>query len=82
MAKIQRCCIWCGVIYTSERQKAIFLCGSAACYKGFHRFRQKAAPGEGPAYGFELIQQLTTEQQHPNRNYKYQEVTPDESTSQ
>lgn len=48
-------CAWCKAEMQTTRSSKK-LC-SSKCHVAFHRWRQKALPGAGPAQGFELLKQ-------------------------
>lgn len=54
-------CAWCGSDMETTRASKR-LC-SSKCHVAFHRWRQKALPGAGPAQGFELLKKQREEQQ-------------------
>lgn len=66
---IYRPCKWCGCNMPTERTSKK-LCSSAH-HVAFHRWRQSVLPGEGPQAGFNLIDQMLEEGNHPNNRYQF-----------
>lgn len=75
---IYRPCKWCGVSMPTERNSKK-LC-SSKCHVAFHRWRNNVLPGEGPQAGFNLIDQMLSEGNHPNK--KYQFITTEEQSNE
>jgi len=56
--------MWCGEsMPTTYQNKKL---DSSRCHVAFHRWRQKALPGQGPATGFLFIETELAKGRHPN----------------
>lgn len=73
---IYRPCKWCGCNMPTERNNKK-LCSSAH-HVAFHRWRNQELPGEGPQAGFNLIDQMLLEGNHPNPKHTINTTTEEQ----